>query len=429
VKIGVERARGAARFCVIDAAVPDSPKPCGTSARGELRNGVSNVRVDFLIKVPAGVGISAHTGRGNVTAESVKSYVWGTSGNGDVRITTTDLAEATVRVGSIFAQFGRRSWRQNLEFLTESGDVTVLAPSNAKMMIEADTELGKVRSEFPGEVRAFGSGQRIFTTVGGGGGMLTLRTRRGLVELKRGGEAVAEASDITVEYADVTRVYVDPKPNPNEDPAANPNPNPNPDAEVNAEVDSEDDPTGERVPVTIPAGLLERFTNPKIRNWPDAQAIARFRDIAATHVKQHAADFVRERSEWALTLVRNGEIVTPLREALRDSDWRVRAYAAWALSETRDLRATDPLIEALRDSHWRVRMHAASGLQRVGSARAVDPLIAVLGDTYWQVRISAAHSLGEIGDRRALAPLEAVAERDARQFVRGEARNALDRIK
>ena len=429
VKLAVDRTNGAATICVIDATVPDKPKLCGTGAGGQLRNGVPEVRVDFVIKVPAGVGISAHTGRGNVTAESMKNYVWGTADEGDIRITTTDLAEASTRVGSISAQFGRRTWKQNLEFLTENGNVTVLAPSNAGMIIEASTDRGAVQSEFPGEPRRFGSGQRIFTTVGGGGGALTLRTGRGTVQLKRGGVAVAEVSDIPVQSTDPSRTYVDPKPNPNEDPGVDPDPNPNPHTDDMDAGLTGDDPTGERVPVMIPERFLDRFTDPKIRTWPDAKAIGRLRDIAATHAKQHPADLVRERSEWALSIVRNGEIVPPLREALSISDWRVRAYAAWALGETRDPRAGDLLTAALSDPHWRVRMHAAGGLQRTAGPRSVDPLIAALRDDYWQVRISAVDALAALGDRRAIPPLQQVAARDSREFVRAEARNAIDRIK
>lgn len=429
VRLGVDRSNGAATICVIDASTPDKPKLCGTGAGGELRNAVPGVRVDFVIKVPAGVGISAHTGRGNVTAESVKSYVWGTADEGDIRITTSDLAEASTNVGSISAQFGRRTWRQNLEFLTENGNVTVLAPSDARMIIEASTDVGRVQSEFPGEAKRFGSGQRIFTTIGGGGGALTLRSGRGTVQLKRGGQAVAEVSEIPVEYTNAPLSYVDPKPNPNEDPEVNPDPNPNPHVDdMDADLTG-DDPTGERVPVSIPEGFFDRFTDQRIRTWPDAKAIARLRDIGATHTKQHAADLVRERSEWALSIVRNGELVTPLREALSSSDWRVRAYAAWALGETRDPRAGDLLTAALSDPHWRVRMHAAGGLQRTAGPRSVEPLIRALRDDYWQVRISAIDALAALGDRRAIQPLQQVAARDARGMVRNEARNAIDRMK
>lgn len=271
--------------------------------------------------------------------------------------------------------------------------------------------------------------------------MLTLRTGRGKVELKRGEQAVGEVSDMSFEYSDAPITSVDPKPNPNPDPAYDPNPNPNPAYDPNPNEDPaynpdpninphvEDDPTGERVPVTIPKGFLGRFSESAIREWKDAAAIRRLRNTASEHVKQHAVDLVSERSVWALTLVRNGEIIAPLRSALSNSDWRVRAYAAWALGSTREASATDALTAALGDEHWRVRMHAASGLQRLGTTRTVEPLIKALSDDYWQVRISSIDALAAIGDRRALPALEMIAQRDSRSFVRDEAKSAINRIK
>lgn len=429
-RIAMDRKGGSVEFCVVKATA-DSDLPCRTTTGGGLVNGRKDVRVDFLVKVPAGVGVSAHTARGNIAAEDMKSYVWGTSGHGDISIETSDLAEASTRVGSISAEFGRRSWKQDLEFFTGNGDVTVVAPSDASMMIQMETGAGRIRSEFPSDTKPFGSGQRSVALIGKSRGGLTLRTGRGAVELKRGRRAVADVSDMDFNYADAPLTSVDPKPNPNPDPAYDPNPNPNPqyDPDPNINPHVKDDPTGERVPVKIPAGLVDRFTDAAMRGWADAAAIARLRNIAATHVKLHGADLVQERSAWALTLVRNGEIITPLRSALSDNDWRVRAYAAWALGETRDARATDVLTAALGDPHWRVRMHAASGLQRLGTVRSIDPLVKALADEYWQVRISAIDALAWIGDRRALPALQTVAQQDPRTMVREEAASAIRRIK
>ena len=429
-RVAVDNSDGGVRFCVVKASA-GADRPCRTMAGGNLVNGLNDVRVDFLMKVPAGVGVSAHTGRGNIAADEMKSYVWATSGDGDISIVTTDLAEASTSTGSISAEFGRRSWRQNLEFLTEDGDVTVMAPSDASMRFELVTGNGGIRSEFASRTSAFGGGQRSIASTGQGGGMLTIHTGRGKVELKRGGQAVADLSDMAVEYSDAPITSVDPKPNPNPDPAYDDNPNPNPqyDPDPNINPHVADDPTGERVPVAVPKDLIKRFSDDAIRGWKDASAIMRLRNMAAEHVKQHEADLIQERSAWALTLVTNGEIIAPLRRALTSSDWRERAYAAWALGETRDARATDALTASLADQHWRVRMHAAAGLQRLGTTRTVDPLIKALADEYWQVRISAVDALARIGDRRALPALEAVAQRDSRSMVREEAQSAIDRIK
>jgi beta-lactamase regulating signal transducer with metallopeptidase domain len=452
-RIAVDPSDGGMRFCVVRASAR-SARPCRTRDGGNLADGMTDVRVDFLMKIPAGVGVSAHTVRGNIAADDMKSYVWGTSGEGDISIVTSDLAEASTRSGSIAAEFGRRSWKQDLEFLTDNGDVTVVAPSDARMHIQMETGGGTIRSQFPSTSARFGSGQRSTASIGSGGGMLTLRTGRGRIELKRGANAVADASDMDFAYTDAPAASVDPKPNPDEDPAfdvnpnpdphfdPNPDPNPNPDPKydpdpnpqpeydpdpnINAHVD--DDPTQERVPVVIPEGFVNRFSDAAIRGWKDAAEIRRLRAIAADHVKQHPADLVRERAAWALTLVRNGEVVTPLLAALRDKDWRIRAYAAWAMSETRDSRGTAAVTSALGDVHWRVRMHAASALQRLGDSHSVVPLINALSDETWQVRISAIDALARIGDRRALPALKRVAQADSRSFVRDEAQNAIQRI-
>jgi hypothetical protein len=270
--------------------------------------------------------------------------------------------------------------------------------------------------------------------------MLTLRTGRGIIEIKRGKNAVAEVSDMSSDSDAPLSSSFDPKPNPNPNPDVNPNPeadpnfnpdpnpdpgyNPNPDAE-----NSQDNPTGELVPVSIPNDLIERFSDAKIAGARDAAVIRRFREIAATHVKQHASDLVRERSEWVLTLVRNGSVMNALVESLKSDDWRVRAYAAWALGETRDKSAEGALTSALTDRHWRVRMHAAAGLQRIAGPNAVAPLIAALTDESWQVRMSAVDALGAIGDARALLPLQSLASRDPRWMVRDQAANAARRLK
>ena len=436
-KVAIEQTRTGTTFCVVSSRAMGE-KLCSAKQKNANLNAPSNVRVDFLVKLPSGVGISAHTGSGNIAAEGVESYVWGTTRDGDISIVTTDLAEASTTNGSISAQFGRRTWKQNLEFLTENGDVTVVAPSDAKMMFEAWTESGRLTSEFQGNVKPFKSGQRVYSSANGGGGMLTIQAHSGVVELKRGGKAVAEVSDIAVQTSSAPHSSVDPKPNPNPnpeynpnpDPGDDPNPNPNPayDPDPNINPHVEDDATDERVAVSIPKGLVGRLSDGAISEWKDAAQIARLRNIAAYHVKQHGADLVQERAAWALTLIRNGEIVPALIDALRSPDWKVRAYASWALGETRDARGESAQIAALSDSHWRVRMHAASALQRTGSSSAVEPLINTLGDSYWQVRISAVDALGAIGDARAAARLEQLAARDAHDYVREEARNARQRI-
>ena len=449
-KIVRDMRRGAARFCVVEAAAGAS---CDDDMSGGVRNRAGSVRTDILVKVPRGVGLAAHTVTGNIAAEAMQSYVWGTSRRGDIAITTTDLAEASTGRGSISASFGKASWSQNLEFLSDSGDVTVHAPSNSRMMFEVMTGRGRVTSEFPGQARAFGAGgQRAVAKLGEGGGMLTIQTLRGKAELRRGPNGAGGSSASS--FGNAPFSYTDSKPNPNPDPDAsydsnydpnpnpnpnpdpnpnpnpkpNPNPNPNPDPLYDPNPDPSpggDNPTGEVVSVRIPAGIVSRYADAALRGAPDARAIAVLRDIAASHVKKHAVDLVRERALWSLTMVHDGRIIAPLSAALRDSDWRVRAYAAWALGATGDSRRLDPLTLALNDPHWRVRMQAASSLGTDARNTAVEPLLGLLADNHWQVRIAAVDALAGTGDRRAIDSVKRLL-RDSHSAVRDGARAVVE---
>ena len=53
------------------------------------------------------------------------------------------------------------------------------------------------------------------------------------------------------------------------------------------------------------------------------------------------------KARWALSRAVGGHLLQPLRDALDDSDWRVRAYAAWSLAVAGDQGATPRLVALL----------------------------------------------------------------------------------
>lgn len=131
----------------------------------------------------------------------------------------------------------------------------------------------------------------------------------------------------------------------------------------------------------------------------DAALIALL-NASAARAPRHEIDFVPERARWALTRVRNGELVAPLIESLRDDDWRIRAYAAWALGHS-DSRATRPLLALLDEPVWRVRAMAAHSLANLADPAAERAMLAHLGDDAWQVRVEVVHYLQALGGHRA----------------------------
>ena len=91
--------------------------------------------------------------------------------------------------------------------------------------------------------------------------------------------------------------------------------------------------------------------------------------------------------------------------ALKDEDWGIREDAAMALGESRDPRGVSPLIEALRDSDRAVKTAATSALTAIGGPAVVD-LSYCLQDPDLSVQEAAASILSEIADERVLEPLE-----------------------
>ncbi|HEX9942156.1 MAG TPA: M56 family metallopeptidase [Thermoanaerobaculia bacterium] len=168
-----------------------------------------------------------------------------------------------------------------------------------------------------------------------------------------------------------------------------------------------DDPRSEIVPVTgtgIP-GLDER----ELRNEAEREAFRRLR-TAAAHVKQWEGDLVRERAEWALSRIEDGEVVAPLLRDLRDPDWRVQGYAAWALGVTGDRRAVGPVTELLGHPVWRVRAQAVHTLLGLGADLSFDRLAALAADPAWQVRIGVVKHLERRGGPEAVARLRTLAD-------------------
>jgi beta-lactamase regulating signal transducer with metallopeptidase domain len=163
----------------------------------------------------------------------------------------------------------------------------------------------------------------------------------------------------------------------------------------------------------VAAPLLGSFEEPWSEELPDVALVPPFAadgaDAALAHQLREAAvrpktwrgDLVAERARWALSRAHDGKLIAPLREALNDDDWRVRAYAAWALGNAKDRVAVPRLIVLLRDPVWRMRAMAASALANINDDAAAAAMERALGDTAWQVRYEAVVYVGARTDARS----------------------------
>ena len=183
-----------------------------------------------------------------------------------------------------------------------------------------------------------------------------------------------------------------------------------------------DDPLSELLPA---AGGEAVVSGEALRNDAERAAFRRLQ-AAAAHDKTWEGDLVRERAEWALRQIRDGEVVSPLLRALEDPDWRVQAYAAWALGTAGDARAVRPLLSPLGHPVWRVRAQALGSLLELDAELPPDRVGSLAGDSAWQVRIGVVEYLARRSGPAALAGLRALAG-DPHTGTRMAARGALAR--
>jgi hypothetical protein len=174
-----DRPRGRAR---------DACDQRNVNIRGETR-----ARVDFTVRVPAGVRLSANTVSGDVEARSLRGPVTARSVSGDVHVTTSGQVEASTVSGSVVATLGRIGG-EDLQFRSVSGDVTLQVPAGIDADFDARTLSGSIESDFPldrgredderGRYRV-AVGHHARGTLGRGGPSLSVHTVSGDVSLRR----------------------------------------------------------------------------------------------------------------------------------------------------------------------------------------------------------------------------------------------------
>ena len=148
----------------------------------------SDVDVDFEVRVPAGVHFTGRTISGDIDVEDLQSPVLARTVSGDIRISTSDLADASTVSGSIDVAMGRTDWSGDLAFHTVSGDIVLEFDRALHADVEFESLSGDMESDFPISLHSRRNGWiggRIRGTIGDGGRSLSLKTVSGDVSLRR----------------------------------------------------------------------------------------------------------------------------------------------------------------------------------------------------------------------------------------------------
>lgn len=191
--------------------------------RNSWRDGWRSPRVNFTVRIPAGVSLQAetgngdvaitgagsdvkastgngrvlisgttgrvfaHTGNGRVTVEDARGPVEATTGNGDVRVSTSDgPVSARSGNGDIEVSMARIARASEMSFSTGSGRILLTVPASFGAELEGSTGNGEISSDIPMRVEGRINPRRIRGTLGGGGERLELHSGNGDITIRRG---------------------------------------------------------------------------------------------------------------------------------------------------------------------------------------------------------------------------------------------------
>lgn len=164
-----------------DSAEPNECVPGG--GRMQVHN--SDVRVNFRVRVPAGVLFDGHTVNGDLEANRLNGDLDLHTVNGSIRFSTSGQAQASTVNGSIRGEIGRADWSDTLTLNTVNGGITLTLPDGINTELRASTVNGDISTDFPLMVSGRISRRRLDGTIGRGGRVLSLRTVNGGITLKR----------------------------------------------------------------------------------------------------------------------------------------------------------------------------------------------------------------------------------------------------
>jgi putative adhesin len=158
---------------------------CGPGNEGHMNTEDCDVRVQFEVRVPAGVRLVAHTVNGEVKADGLQGPVDAATVNGSVRVGTTSYASATTVNGSIVVSMGDAQWTEPLSFETVNGEIRLTLPAKLDADVRAETMNGQIDSDYSITVSGKFNRRRLHGTIGKGGRRMDLQTVNGDIVLSQ----------------------------------------------------------------------------------------------------------------------------------------------------------------------------------------------------------------------------------------------------
>ncbi|HET7601992.1 MAG TPA: DUF4097 family beta strand repeat-containing protein [Gemmatimonadales bacterium] len=183
VEIKVEQTSEGAVICVL------YPNQRGNSCEDRHSSGHSNdnndVSVDFTVKVPSSVLLSAHTVNGDVSARGLGADAEIATVNGDANVETNGFAEASSVNGSVDVIMGRADWSGSASYRSVNGAVSVTLPAGVSTEVRASTVNGDIDTDFPLTIQGKFGPRSLHGTIGNGGRTLAIETVNGSINIRK----------------------------------------------------------------------------------------------------------------------------------------------------------------------------------------------------------------------------------------------------
>ena len=150
----IEHAEGVT-ICAVYPTPRDASRPneCRAGGGGRMNTRDNDVTVNFAVRVPAGVKLSANTVNGGVNIRGLDADTQAHTVNGSIKLQTEGRAEAQTVNGSIEASMGRADWDGKNEFKTVNGAIHLTLPGDLSTDVRAQTVNGDIETDFPLTVR------------------------------------------------------------------------------------------------------------------------------------------------------------------------------------------------------------------------------------------------------------------------------------
>jgi hypothetical protein len=158
----------------------------GYRKRSDREHRNNEVWVEFLVRLPAGVKVGAHSVNGEVRVEGASAEVEAESVNGSVVVSTMGgPVNASTVNGSVRASMGRFDLNSDLRFSSVNGTVIAEFANDINAEIDLSTVNGRFLTDFPVTISGRIDPKRLRATLGRGGPRIRLSTVNGNVELRK----------------------------------------------------------------------------------------------------------------------------------------------------------------------------------------------------------------------------------------------------